>query len=671
MRLREAHIPIVLWVSAALVLHLGGGEQADRMATVHENTSRLRVAARELADPPTVNTVSLSPGNLLLDARTTQFVRATATYTDGVTTDVTTRCSWSSSDAEVASVGTGKWSWFPPVSLALGEIPGQVVGRKPGGATVSCTFEGVTGSTAVVVGELVEVDLKSETPEEPKTEVTPDQKKPEKKEEKKPEPPKKKEEKKEEIVAVMPPLPEEKKPDVAPPPPPPPEEKKISIQQHQDQDEKANPEADYLADKNHHVDKKEQTQAQITSTSENDKNPTPGTHAGAPSEKPGNGDHDKVAQDDDRKGEKVAPNVIPKGVSTVEKPVAQKDPPKHPGDVKGDDKPPAPKAAPAPTVAEAPKPSPAEGKGITAPAPAPTGPTATSENGKETVLGPAASSSAIAQAPNNAPPGQGNGKPKSLPALPSLPTPNQPKWVKGLGYGAKGEGGKPTISIDEKVAKAAVGQDELDRLKKVEGETKLSMHRGAWKSSSLERWRAAIENYVPGVKPGNQTNLGTAAAPWATYLSQIHVRLHPIFADGFVEGLDTLPATNPLNDKSLITRMEIVIKPDGTIHHLGIVKPSGVTAFDIAALDSVDRAAPFGKAPSEIVSPDGLVYLHWEFHRDDMRCSNVNAYPYKLKEGSSPKTPVSPEPTPPSKTGNPEEKKLPGQLGLNKQVPPG
>ena len=72
--------------------------------------------------------------------------------------------------------------------------------------------------------------------------------------------------------------------------------------------------------------------------------------------------------------------------------------------------------------------------------------------------------------------------------------------------------------------------------------------------------------------------------------------------------------------------------------------------------------APFGKAPTAIVSPDGLVYLHWEFHRDEMRCSNLNAYPYVLKEGG---TPVKPEPKDPPKPPvkpNPEDGKTYGSL---------
>jgi len=51
---------------------------------------------------------------------------------------------------------------------------------------------------------------------------------------------------------------------------------------------------------------------------------------------------------------------------------------------------------------------------------------------------------------------------------------------------------------------------------------------------------------------------------------------------------------------------------------------AAITAFDIAALDSVQRASPFGKPPKAIVSPDGAVYFHWEFHRDPVyACSTM------------------------------------------------
>ncbi|MEO7096038.1 MAG: TonB family protein [Polyangiales bacterium] len=460
-------------------------------------------------------------------------------------------------------------------------------------------------------------------------------------------------------LVVMPDVP---KPPEATPPPQPETDKKIAVIQNQATEEEKNDDAKYLAEKNHKVAPEDETHATITSTTDNDPNPTPGTSNGKPSDKVGNADKTVIAQDDDRPGAKVAPNVVPK--ESDKGPVKKTEDPA--GTAKGDDKKPGQKAAASPTAAPVPTVPPVEqpspGKGIKTPQPG-SPEVLAGPNGTGTPVNPASSANA-APATSSTVAGVGDGK-KVIPPqfLPKPAAGTGGKWVAGLdGAGAAGMG---KLAINEKTFKAAVGMDELDRLKKVEAETQKTKHLGAWKSSSLEKWRSAIENYTPGVKPGNQTNLGTAAAPWATYLAQIHVRLHPIFADSFVDSLDDLPSGHPLNDKTLVTRMEIVMKADGTLDHLGIVKPSGVTAFDVAALDAVDRAAPFGKAPSAIVSPDGLVYLHWEFHRDEMRCSNLNAYPYVLKEGG---TPVKPEPKDPPKPPvkpNPEDGKKYGSAPVD------
>ena len=90
-----------------------------------------------------------------------------------------------------------------------------------------------------------------------------------------------------------------------------------------------------------------------------------------------------------------------------------------------------------------------------------------------------------------------------------------------------------------------VGQDNLRKLREADGERRKSEHRGSWVASNFERWRSAIENYVSSVKPGNQTALNTAAVPFASYLNGMHNRIHPIFADSFLESLDGLPAEPP------------------------------------------------------------------------------------------------------------------------------
>lgn len=150
--------------------------------------------------------------------------------------------------------------------------------------------------------------------------------------------------------------------------------------------------------------------------------------------------------------------------------------------------------------------------------------------------------------------------------------------------------------------------------------------------ASAEPPKLAGESYEPSVQMGNTTALNTARVPFATYLNAIHQRVHPIFTDQFLAGLANLPASHPLN-QALRTDVEIVIDHrTGKLVRMGIIRPSGVAAFDVAVTDAVTRAQPFGPAPDIISSPDGNVYLHWEFHRDPMdACSTRNARPYLLK----------------------------------------
>ncbi|HEY6462659.1 MAG TPA: TonB family protein, partial [Polyangiaceae bacterium] len=203
------------------------------------------------------------------------------------------------------------------------------------------------------------------------------------------------------------------------------------------------------------------------------------------------------------------------------------------------------------------------------------------------------------------------------------------------GLGARSAPGTMNTNLTQGQIATIVGQDNLRKLREADGERRKSEHRGSWVASNFERWRSAIENYVSSVKPGNQTALNTAAVPFASYLNGMHNRIHPIFADSFLESLDGLPASHPMNDQHLVTRLEIVLTKDGHLKKMGIVKTSGITAFDIAALDAVDRAQPFGPAPTAIVSGDGNVYLHWEFHRDEVfACSTMGARPFILNNGA-------------------------------------
>ncbi len=447
------------------------------------------------------------------------------------------------------------------------------------------------------------------------------------------------------------PKPEQKALEVKPAPPeakPPPEltvPKKIAVKQVTDDDKQPdNPNAAFIADQANHV--LQETQARITSADQNDAKPSPGGDHASPDKSPGDSDHSRVLQAEDKPGAKDnAPSETP--ASEADKLAAMRPPaasePAHQRSAE-----PAQTESGARTGADLAHTTASAQEGQKAQATSKqsdASPEAvTSESGGFTVPGPRLAFVEQAEAK----------------ARKARPLPKRRSMGQALfGYGSAGTTANGVnLNLAPNTAVAAIGVDQLARERLVDGERRRSAHLGSWHPMDPSRWRSAIENYVPSVKPGNQTALNTARSAFAGYLNAIHNRIHPIFADSFLGSLDNLPPSHPMNNEELSTEIEIILDQEsGNVVRMGVTKFSGITAFDIAALDSVKRAAPFGAPPREIVSPDGNVYLHWEFHRNSEACSTFNARPFILKaKPSTAPTPIAPPaaPSDPLETAPPE-----------------
>ncbi len=411
-------------------------------------------------------------------------------------------------------------------------------------------------------------------------------------------------------------------------------DRRIAVKQHVEKNQKDNPNAQHIGDEANHVEK--ETVARITSHDQDDPNPTPGGQHISEHRNPGNADETLIAEDEDRDGD---PDKAPG--EHVDEPIA--------GNV---DKPPKAPALTPPSGGSPETPRAAQ----KSPPPSQTEPSRKSAQGPESLTGNKGSYS-LDPRRNKNPQASGSTTPTTR------PLPRAPRI--GLGVGPNENGIRTNLNINDVVA--AVGSEKLTRARAADGERRRSKHRGSWKSNNFERWRAAIENYVSSVRPGNQTALNTARVPFATYLVRIHNRLHPVFADTFLASLDRLPFDNPINNYKLFTRLEIVVEPKtGRVIRMGVIKTSGITRFDVGALDSVQRSAPFGQAPPAIISSDGNVYLHWEFHRNPIyACSTMNARPYMLNRPPAIKGPKQPPPRQPKPPSDPRERGAPppGQPG--------
>ncbi len=175
-----------------------------------------------------------------------------------------------------------------------------------------------------------------------------------------------------------------------------------------------------------------------------------------------------------------------------------------------------------------------------------------------------------------------------------------------------------------------MGKDNVDKEREVSAR-KMSAKKGHWERK-LDAIKSSLENFVPDVRPGNQTALKTRAHPYALYIARMHRRIHELWGFGFLEELDNKGSDYPLNDPNLWTNLEVSVNADGTVHKVTIAKTSGKTEFDVAAVDTVISAGPYEATPEAIRSVDGRIYLRWGFYRNWRQCGTFNVEPYILTE---------------------------------------
>jgi TonB family protein len=128
---------------------------------------------------------------------------------------------------------------------------------------------------------------------------------------------------------------------------------------------------------------------------------------------------------------------------------------------------------------------------------------------------------------------------------------------------------------------------------------------------------------------------GARADAFARYVVDMHRRIHEPFTHGFLRAAAERHDAR-LADETLWTQLRIVVRPDGTLRAVTVLRPSGVPEFDAGATSSVARAAPFPPTPPDIRSVDGNVYVDWQFHRDERGCDVIGVDPHILIKDQPP-----------------------------------
>lgn len=411
-----------------------------------------------------------------------------------------------------------------------------------------------------------------------------------------------------------------------PPPPPPMEQRRAIVQRSEDPPAEPPPDARFVAEESRDVE--EETQASITSTVADDPEPSPGEMHEGPSEEPGDSDEDEVADARDVEGDdrrRVTPEE------------AERRPPRAR----------EASVSPQPSVGGAESLDPgsdrearegrrerSEGGGARA-----MGGGAPVEQETITVSDGFGTFTITRPRPTERPEGTGEGEAGG------------PRR-EGRGLGERGEGlargsagrtrggarrggaeglrGGPQLGLSWSQFESIYGEEELRRAREARLEERRSRSRGSSRDARWQQFRAAIENYVSEVRPGNQTALDAAASPFATFLSDMHRRIHREFADRYLGSIGP-DASEGLNDMSLETTLEISVNRDGTVNTVGVVATSGNILFDFGAFNAVMRAQPFPTPPDVILSGDGRAWLHWRFERGPRQCGTWNARPFMLE----------------------------------------
>lgn len=180
-----------------------------------------------------------------------------------------------------------------------------------------------------------------------------------------------------------------------------------------------------------------------------------------------------------------------------------------------------------------------------------------------------------------------------------------------------------------------------DRLKREREEYQNELYEkrrshGAFGKSSA-KVLAALKNNRSWVRGAHTVPIGDSMDEFRNFIEIVHHEIHEIFAHEFLESLNRLPMSDPLNDFDMKAMLEFEILANGQEANVHVIKTSGHAVFDAAAVDAVYRAFPVVPPPEAILSWNRRVYMRWGFYRNNRMCGTFNAEPYIIKQPDGPK----------------------------------
>lgn len=115
---------------------------------------------------------------------------------------------------------------------------------------------------------------------------------------------------------------------------------------------------------------------------------------------------------------------------------------------------------------------------------------------------------------------------------------------------------------------------------------------------------APNNDYLPNVRPGDRTQLNAKEFKFASFWHRVQRQVEPFWASNVRSA-----SPGQIQKRDYMTRVNLVLGPDGSLVGVEIVKSCGVPAWDRAVVDAFTEAAPFLNPPAALVEADGKIHM--------------------------------------------------------------
>lgn len=125
---------------------------------------------------------------------------------------------------------------------------------------------------------------------------------------------------------------------------------------------------------------------------------------------------------------------------------------------------------------------------------------------------------------------------------------------------------------------------------------------------------SATDDRLKGVDEGDRTILSTREFKFFSYYHRIKELLRQHWKPNVERKLTRMYEKGKVvGEDEMITRLQVLLSPDGRITRISTVTSSGIEEIDEAAVDAFNRASPFPNPPRGMLDADGFVRINWDF----------------------------------------------------------